>query len=401
MEKHIDFVKRIIQTNLFYKQVYGESIDRFADKIEFEQLPLITKKQIQEHYCQNHAFEGDEKNAFFFNTSGTTGMPMKIFWKKDEYIQSNFYTWKLRLRWYGITPQMRYCTFHSCATVGENIEKVDALIINQGRTLSLGRYIYTEERLINYIDMIKAFETQWILAPASVLCVLSKYMTDNNIKLDEIIYIEFNGEYVESSAFDIVQLAFPNAKIANLYGSTEFNGIALTCPHGNMHILNNNVYVETIEKKGLPEIYITGLVNTIMPFIRYQIGDVGDIEEGMCACGCSGPFLRLRKGRINELLKLKNNLFFDPASLNSVIFEINKREFIISQFQIIVHSVIDLEIVLLLSSSCCKYSILVNDIITACKKLNSNINYKVRFVTKEIDMYDGNKKYSFIRWKND
>lgn len=371
------------------------------EEIDFAAIPLTTKNQMQQYWNEDTLSSLLRQKGHLSETSGTTGIPMKVFWSEEEYLHSNFYTWRLRQKWYGITPAMKYCTFHSCIATDKSTETFDALVINQGRTLSLGRYVYTKEIVAKYIALIDDFEAKWILAPPSILCLLAGQMIKENICLSKIKYIEFNGEFVDSVAIEVVKKAFPRAKIANLYGSTEFNGIALSCPFGKLHILKDNVYVESIEENNEPLLYITGLINTRMPFIRYRIGDIGRVTTDICRCGCVGPFLDLKRGRASELIRMKNNLLFDPSAFNNIIHSINKKHHRIAQFQIQVNSLSEIEIVLLLTSTKWECAKIEEEVLSICKNLNARINYKVRFVHDELCMYNSNNKFVFIKYNNE
>lgn len=396
MDKHIIFTKKITESNKFYKNLYNDfSCDSIcADS--FALLPSIEKGTVQKSVSDLINLTKHRDYDVFF-TSGTTGTPLKIYWFNDEYIKSNFYTWYLRKLWYDITPDMKYCTFHSCITNNYNFELINATIINNDRTLSLGRYIYNDEIIRSYISMIKAFGAKWILGPPSVLYIIAKYMIDNKLKLDNILYIELNGEFVDSNMLPIIKRAFGTVKISNLYGSTEFNGIALTCPFGHMHIISNNVYVESIINDGFPCLYITGLVNTAMPFIRYNIGDMGTIEYKKCACGNPNPILNLQNGRINEIMQLKKNIKMDPAAFNNIINEINRNKAIVLRFQVKIISEKSIAFIMLIDYNFYgKIELYKPIIIKKLKSLNSQIDYDVIFVYDEKELFSTKNKFTFI-----
>ena len=49
---------------------------------------------------------------------------------------------------------------------------------------------------------------------------------------------------------------------------------------------------------------MTDLLNYGMPFIRYEIGDIGVLSKDPCRCGCNLPVLRELGGRVSDLLIL-------------------------------------------------------------------------------------------------
>ena len=99
----------------------------------------------------------------------------------------------------------------------------------------------------------------------------------------------------EARRADLVRL-YPNAKIANLYASSEIGQFVLTpCERmierggSSFHILAEALAaVELIDG----ELVVSYGLNRAMPLVRYQTGDrFEEVAEG-CSCGRQGPVLR-------------------------------------------------------------------------------------------------------------
>src|SRR5262249_30014536 len=71
-----------------------------------------------------------------------------------------------------------------------------------------------------------------------------------------------------------------------------------------LHINSENVVLEAgHEIDGPSNILVTDLHNYGMPFIRYEIGDLGSLKEGSCACGRGLPRLQGIEGRVLDVLR--------------------------------------------------------------------------------------------------
>jgi phenylacetate-CoA ligase len=97
--------------------------------------------------------------------------------------------------------------------------------------------------------------------------------------------------------------------VVDEYGCSEVDIIAFRCPHGERHTAAENVLVEIVrmgdEPEGYGKVVITDLNNTLMPVIRYCVGDLAPLERPTCSCGrgwpCIGPVL----GRVqNQFIAL-------------------------------------------------------------------------------------------------
>ena len=96
----------------------------------------------------------------------------------------------------------------------------------------------------------------------------------------------------------------------SIYSSWEAHNVAAECPvHSGYHMAAENMVVEIVDDKDEPvpagvegRILITTLHNYAMPFIRYDIGDVGIGSEKVCSCGRGLPLLAGITGRTCDFL---------------------------------------------------------------------------------------------------
>lgn len=221
---------------------------------------------------------------------------------------------QLRNKWYDIFPNDRLACFYLSSNSNVNSEKY--IIKNNVLSIKRGNYTICDLKIL--IEKIIDFSTVWIQAPISIMLLIGNYVSKHNIKFPSLKYIELNGEFATLENIIYIKNVF-GVPVGNLYGSIEFNGIALICPYNHMHILYNNVLVETDEDNNL---IITSLTNTYMPLIRYKIGDIGIITNNNCACGFKGDILDLQRGRDKEVIELYN-LCIDYRSFITIVIYIN------------------------------------------------------------------------------
>jgi phenylacetate-CoA ligase len=106
----------------------------------------------------------------------------------------------------------------------------------------------------------------------------------------------------------LVRQAF-QAPLFDTYGSREFMSIAAECEeHNGMHIHTDNLVVETQTDSDdvASELLVTDLHNYGMPFLRYEIGDLGVLTRSNCACGRGLPLIRRIEGRILEIIRTRD-----------------------------------------------------------------------------------------------
>lgn len=305
----------------FYKKVCAASLFNYYD------FPIIDKNILMEHYPD---FFADCPNMQLVKnwTSGTTGQPILIQWTSSDYQKSYFQLWKKRRQWYNIFPNSRCLTFHA-STINEVGDTYDNIVLNN-RSLSIRKDAVFRNGYKRYLELIIEFSPEWILGAPSLVLELINFLQSEGIALPALKYIELNGETVQANTQKYIQNYF-NVATSNLYGSIEFNGIALSCPKGKLHVLDENVWVESHNG----ELLVTSLSNKLMPLIRYRIGDQGHIKNEICGCGVASYIVSDLNGRNSENIIINDRCI--PKSIFSrLIEEMNTITERVKQYQIIV-----------------------------------------------------------------
>lgn len=385
ISNRIDKVVTTAIRDIPYYKKYKELYTSIAD---FEALPIINKEIVNRYY--NQFVRSSSERVLYSWTSGTTGTPLKIVWNQREYIESYKYLWQLRKKWYNILPLHKVCMFHSSALDGDKI--VTKQVVATDKKISFGRCTFNDKDFEYYKFMLVKFEPDWILAPPSILCAITEYFNKCKFKPKQLKYIELNGELVSNSAYKFLRNYY-NVPVANLYGSMEFNGIALSCPFGHMHLIKQNIVLECLEVNGYSNIVLTGLTNLHMPLIRYNIGDCGEMLTTQCRCGSENELI-LHNGRVSELIKFKEKKI-DPMSFNSLIDQINFDSRIITQYQVVVK---DNTIHLLLLVDEDHFSMVQHLTYSLQKKIFKimNTHIEVKVTKNPNDIYNSTKKFSNI-----
>jgi phenylacetate-CoA ligase len=62
------------------------------------------------------------------------------------------------------------------------------------------------------------------------------------------------------------------------------------------------VKLESLSVDGESRLLVTSLTNRVMPMIRYELGDLGRLQDGQCGCGSPFPLMALDVCRKNDLV---------------------------------------------------------------------------------------------------
>jgi phenylacetate-CoA ligase len=139
---------------------------------------------------------------------------------------------------------------------------------------------------------------------------------------------------------------------------------------------NNNL----ISQPGIEgRIIATGFDNKIMPFIRYDTGDIGILSENVqCECGFYGSTLEKITGRSQSIIVLTDGT---KVSLTSFIFGQHLDAFgRILEMQIIQEKIGEIEIKILKGNQFTE-----NDEHSLLSKLRSSVNNKIQINISYVD----------------
>ncbi|MCR5591914.1 MAG: phenylacetate--CoA ligase family protein [Lachnospiraceae bacterium] len=121
------------------------------------------------------------------------------------------------------------------------------------------------------------------------------------------------------------------------YSCTEAGEIACECSCGHLHINEDWVIVEPVDKDNRPvgygelsdKVLITNLANYIQPFIRYELTDRIIVHDEKCKCGKNSLWLEI-EGRTDDTL-IFDDVKIAPMSLYKILEEVK----CIRRFQLI------------------------------------------------------------------
>ena len=282
MSKLEEMLKYVSEHNDFYKnriKEYG-----IKDPLDITQWPVLTRKELQEN--RYNMFSDGYKAKYFSqqlrrqSSSGSTGVPVNVYWDYKDWYASNLSLWRKRWQWYGIRPSDKYCIF---ALSAFNIipEKGKLYYINEPQNvLSFNVSLVRDECGYDQIvEKINEFEPDWLyIQPLVLNHLIQSYRRTGENPPASLKYIESFGELL---APDLRKKAIDSFKVpfADMYGSEEMNAIAYESPDHHMYVLDDNVYVEiknsdSFSRSGEGKTIITNLNNYAMPLIRYDQGDV-------------------------------------------------------------------------------------------------------------------------------
>ena len=129
------------------------------------------------------------------------------------------------------------------------------------------------------------------------------------------------GELLHPDVRALAEKSF-GCPVRDRYGSMETSWVAWECPEGKYHAHSDQAIIEVVDERGetVPEgksgrLLVTPLWRKAMPFIRYDLGDLGT-AGGRCRCGRGLHVLRAIEGRDDDFIVLPSGRLRSARTIN-------------------------------------------------------------------------------------
>jgi len=140
------------------------------------------------------------------------------------------------------------------------------------------------------------------------------------------------------------------APVLDVFGTFETDNVAFQClQRDGYHVATDCVVLEIVrDGKPVPageegEIVVTVLGNRTLPFIRYNLKDIGRLATQSCSCGLPFPLLAVLQGRVNDQIVLADGRHRTPpgilahlARFIDAILQYQLRQIGIGRFELLV-----------------------------------------------------------------
>jgi phenylacetate-CoA ligase len=289
---------------------------------QITQIPILTKTDIRRNQKSICCTNISPKRFVESRTGGSTAEPMFYFWDKQgmDWNRASVYR---SAEWANTALGER-----TVQMSGSNFDLTEAQSLKNKIVYFLQRYRHysvaylNDEVMEKYYQQLMTFRPTSIWGYASGLSIFADFILKNHADADFSFLkaIMTSSEMLWPNQRIRINQAFGGDKVFNQYGSRELYMAAECKAHKGFHIHAEVILAEIVDPKGnrckpgeTGRVILTDLTNHAFPFIRYEIGDLGVMEEpGQCECGMWLPRLRSVEGRIADVIVLKDRVLTPP-----------------------------------------------------------------------------------------
>ncbi len=297
----------------FYRQAFDDRGLTHADintASDLSALPVLNRRDVRRHSAELQATGFPGRRSLVARTSGSTGEPLTFCTTlEDRY--SRGYARSLRaLGWSGfrlgdssvrLVEQRESCARRVAVTA-------DITARLQRETL-FDVYDMSGARVERLVVALERHNPALLRGYPSAVYLLALHIRRRGGSRFRPRSVVTEGEPLYCHQREVIADVF-GCRPFSKYSSHEVLDIACECPAGSgFHVAAENVIVEVLDDEDQPvppgtvgRIVVTNLHNYCMPFIRYELGDIGAMVEEQCACGRGLPLLRGLEGRRCDII---------------------------------------------------------------------------------------------------
>lgn len=301
-KKKSEIVQFHLENNSFYRELCKNK-----DVKNWNDLPVLTKADLQQPLAQRLSKGYTEKNIFVSKTSGSSGTP--FIFAKDKF--SHALTWAstinlfgnhdidfnsdFQARFYGIPKDF----------IGYRKERLKDILSNRFR---FPIFDLSDIELMKILRKFQQKKFTYVNGYTSSIVLFAKFLENENIILKDICPTLKCCFVTSEMLFDSDKTLLENQfgiPIVNEYGASELGIIAFQNSKKEWSLNAETLYVEILDEKNVPvsngiegKIVITSLYNKAHPFIRYEIGDTAILDEKSTL---KKPILKKLIGRTNDV----------------------------------------------------------------------------------------------------
>jgi len=279
-------------------------------------LPLLRKADLLETPLEDFLTPGmNLADCIVHDSSGTTGEPIQVIRSRGEehilfahrlraQILSGLKPWHLRMKigWFPVETVPRRAGLFRWGTLSENLSQTEI-----AKRLAESRLdvLYTRPGMFELL-LANHHEAQLRALRAKLLFSGAEPLPRSlRARLEEVF----------------------QCPLVDFYGATEVNLIAWECRAcRSYHTCDDGVLVEVLRDDGseaapgeFGRVVVTALHSFTMPFIRYEIGDVGRRPSKPPDCGIRFGCIDRIAGRLSEYMLLPNGQWLSPYRLEEAI----------------------------------------------------------------------------------
>lgn len=310
----------------YYRRVFRDRRLLPADIRTIEdlgKLPILTRAIIKR--CPEAFVPATLRRTLHFRqaTGGSTGVPLSFrVARRDAYLADLLLYRGWGHAGYRLGDPMAVLGGASLAIAPDPslVARVKGSLLNQQKLSVFG-----PAEMARFLTSMRAFRPAFLRGYASSLYFFARWLEDEDRRAPPVRAVLTTAEKLYPAMRETLARVF-GGEVFDGYGLNDGGVTAFECAeHAGLHIDTERSVLEVVDAAGRPvdagegRILATSLHNTAMPFLRYDTGDWGVLQDAPCSCGRGGRVLTEIAGRATDMLTAPDGQKIHGAALFNLV----------------------------------------------------------------------------------
>lgn len=275
---------------------------------DLNQIPILSKNTVRERKQDLLAQPIDLRQLKLNASGGSTGEPVQFYQDQTYWANARAIRWMFE-SWWGVRPGDPTASIWGADRDLPELQWKERIYYGISQIRICNAFALSAKRMERFARSLHAWQPVFVTGYASALEMFSRFLLERPEWRIRPRAISSSAETLTEQQRGVIEKAF-EAPVYNFYGSREVNNLAAECAvQCGLHTNTLTRYIEIVDEHGNPaplgvpgRILVTDLTNAVMPFIRYENGDIGNWAEEPCRCGRPFPLLKKIWGRSSDFI---------------------------------------------------------------------------------------------------
>ena len=323
-------IKHAYENVPYYRKIFkqrGLTPSDIQSASDLTKLPILTKKEIGENFDAMLSSDFAQRKPKLNFTSGSTATPLQYYIDWESWSMAwacIYFGWRLAGYKFGDKMATLSDFYATPKKKDAALQAKMRLLIE--RNLALPVLRLSDEIMERHSKLLLKHQPRFIRGYPSAIYVLADYLKRHDLSPIKPKAIFTTSEVLLPRRRKLIEKVF-RCPVFDGYGCGDGGGSAIECfEHNGHHIPIQRCVMEFVDNEGqaVPagqegNIVLTDLFNYSMPFIRYQVGDIGVPSDRTCPCGRGMPLIGKLRGRTSDILKFRDGTVVTGVALTTIL----------------------------------------------------------------------------------
>jgi phenylacetate-CoA ligase len=324
--RRVNLVKHCAAHVPYYRALFqriGFHPNDLTNNTVFEQLPILEKDQVREHFQRITTQDASPRLRRLAATGGSTGQPLRV------YLDKRFPAYAIAsriLHWWGVDPSDNSGYLYRAIPEGAR-RLLATLAIYPTRRAYIHSADMTLSKMRVFYEQLIRLRVSYLVGYVGAIDTFHQFLVAEHLAIPTLRAVWTTASPLPRFKLKTLDAVY-GCPVYTQYGCVEVPFLAAECEcRAGLHVFSDIRHIEVIKDsatttatEGIGDLLVTDLTNYVFPLLRYRAGDRGRLLAHRCKCGRPYPLIDYVLGRTTDNIVLPDGTSI-PGEYWTTIFD--------------------------------------------------------------------------------